>query len=465
MNKQKLIKQAVHRAFRICNGLYGSDYKPNYSTPTSAEEVSMSLKSLLADLRANPRPCSVDIESMYCKEFGKKPLEVFHPEFHVWCIGFSIDDYQALCVPFDPHPYLIEKFNLCSIDSNPEILLLVNEICQLNCVTHSTIDALGLAQYGIRFADLDDSLLVQYAIDDREGNLSVKDLAKFHTEEQNYKTTDYDVPASMAECDFMKLMSYCCHDADIERRIFFILKEEAIEEDVWRGYNNVIKVSNMVGIEMTLNGCAMDFSQLYKIINDLEEEKAPLTEEFYARPELSRCFEYIQAARETEKKDSLRKKFESIQTLRDIKPSKSWCLEVLFYDVLGYECPKKTEKGARSVDEDTLELVKKKIQDPSLIDLMIKIKKIDKEQGTYLLPYIEPKGLGDNDPPEQQMADFISGNLERFPYIKSDGLIHPLFNFHKARSSRSSSENPNFQNVKNDIEIKSMFVARIWEAT
>jgi len=465
VDSNTLIRDAIYRAYRLSYDLYGSDYKPSYATPTSGEDVILYLEALLGDLKENPRPCCIDVESMYVKEFGIKTFEYWHPDFRLWCVGFSIDDYQAITIPFDPDPYLIEKFNLCSIHTHPRIKELVTEILQLNCVTHSTSDALSFAaKYGIYFEDLDDSMLVQYAIDDTAGDLGVDDLAKFYTEEGGYKRKDFVIPEKLADLDYFKLALYCCHDSDIERRIFFTLKKIAEKEDVWRAYVNILKPSNMAGIQMTLNGCAIDLEKLAALIQKQEAKKTPLLEEFYKLPEVIRCLPYIQEKALTEKREGWKKKLASVTKLSDIKISKSWVLEILFYEVFGWKCPHTTEKGARSTDEDTLDKLKKEHGDPRVIDLVLQIKKIEKELSTYLLPYLEPKcGTGESDFTDEEIIERMkSGKVDRYPYIKADGLIHPRFNWHIARSGRSSSENPNFQNVKNDVDIKSIFIGRIW---
>jgi DNA polymerase I-like protein with 3'-5' exonuclease and polymerase domains len=455
----ELIHEAIRRCYRISSGLYGIDYRPKYFCPKTSEEVVACLEELLSTANF---PIGLDIESNYVKEFGERMGDYWHPDWKCWCIGFSASDYEAFCIPFDPDPYLIEKFGLTSIYSCPNIFELVMEIMQLNCVTHSTSDALGLGvKYHLMFKDMDDSMLIQYAIDDTAGDLGLDDLARFHTEEGAYKKTEYSghVAETIDQLDWDEFTSYCCHDTDIERRIYFILKEKAIEEDVWRGYTNVLKPSNMIGIKETLNGVAMNSEHLESLIQVEEDKKAPLVKEFYERKEIAECYRYIRNLVTTDPKHK------QIKVLSDIKTSKDWTLAILLYDVCKYPCEKKTDKGARSVTAGELEKFKGKVKESErLVDLILEIKKIDKKLSTYLHPFVLPKIVDIEDLSKEEIERRCStGDVDRYPYIKDDGLIHPRFHFHIARSGRSSSSDPNLQNVVSDILIKMSFVSRMWK--
>lgn len=97
-------------------------------------------------------------------------------------------------------------------------------------------------------------------------------------------------------------------------------------------------------------------------------------------------------------------------------------LEHMLYKVQGIEPPKKTrkeEKGA--TDEETLKQLN--ISD---LNYMLEIRKLKKIRDTY---------------------------LDAFLREAVNGYIHPFFNLHTTRTYRSSSNNPNFQNIpKHDEE-------------
>ncbi len=87
---------------------------------------------------------------------------------------------------------------------------------------------------------------------------------------------------------------------------------------------------------------------------------------------------------------------------------------VLFKE-LGIEPPRVTEKGNPSVDKNTLHLIKAPIIKP-----LTELRKLNKLSGTYLKGIIEET---------------------------VNGYLHPSFNLHLVSTFRSSSSNPNFQNI------------------
>ena len=459
-----LMIEACGRLFRLANGLFGKDYKPEYEKPRTAEDVIAALERYLGELNADQalgkrNVSAVDIESMYTREYGEKALDPWHEEFAVWSIGFSRADYKALAIPFDPHPRLIERFGLASIRTSPRIKELVQAILEHPCASHTQIDPRGLgAKYDIIFKDLEDSCLIVYASDDTAGQLSVDDLSHIHTEEGGYKDS-YIVPQTMEDLDWDKFMDYNCHDADIERRIYYTAKQEAEARDVWApqmpsrsghlvagGYWNVMRPANATCDEMTRNGVCVDREHLNKLITIERGKEAPLLARYFSSEEVEQLLAFLKSKSDGTKKTQ---KYAEIQTTADCDLGKTWVLEHLLYDVCKFRSDAKTEGGSRSTEADELEKFQKTGKHKQLLEDILEIKKIRKKLSTYLTPYVEPKVTS-------------TGKIERFPYIKMDGLVHPYFNQHKVRTGRLSSENPNFQNIINDLDIKRMFIARNW---
>lgn len=89
-------------------------------------------------------------------------------------------------------------------------------------------------------------------------------------------------------------------------------------------------------------------------------------------------------------------------------------LAIILHQDLGFQIEDTTETGRPATDEDALG----KIDHPDLPTLL-RLSKYEKARGTYLKG-IEKEVVGDR--------------------------IHPVFNLHTARSYRSSSDSPNFQN-------------------
>jgi DNA polymerase-1 len=96
-------------------------------------------------------------------------------------------------------------------------------------------------------------------------------------------------------------------------------------------------------------------------------------------------------------------------------------LSHLLYDRMKLKPVKVTESGQGATDEDAL----RRLNVPEL-DLILRIRKLAKMKTTY---------------------------LEAFLREQTDGFIHPSFNLHNVRTYRSSSADPNFQNIpKRDKE-------------
>lgn len=107
-------------------------------------------------------------------------------------------------------------------------------------------------------------------------------------------------------------------------------------------------------------------------------------------------------------------------------------LATILYQELGYEVTERTDTGQASTDEEALSKI-----DHPFVKQLVRFKKYDKALGTFL------KGI------EREVVN---------------GRLHPVFNLHTARTYRSSSDSPNFQNFPvRDKEIaqiiRSLFIA------
>ena len=90
-------------------------------------------------------------------------------------------------------------------------------------------------------------------------------------------------------------------------------------------------------------------------------------------------------------------------------------LGVILYDHLGYKSKNQTASGRPKTDEEALS----KIKHP-FVDSFLKVEKLKKARTTY---------------------------LEGIRREVVDGFLHPNFNLHTVETFRSSSSNPNFQNM------------------
>lgn len=108
-------------------------------------------------------------------------------------------------------------------------------------------------------------------------------------------------------------------------------------------------------------------------------------------------------------------------------------LQVLLFDILKFKPIKQTKTGY-STDATTLETFKDKSE---FVSILLRYKKVDKLLNTY---------------------------LSQFLRYEVDGFIYPTFNLHFAESYRSSSSEPNFQNIPKRSEeskiIRSLIISR-----
>ena len=93
-------------------------------------------------------------------------------------------------------------------------------------------------------------------------------------------------------------------------------------------------------------------------------------------------------------------------------------LSHVLFNILGLTSQKKTKKGNNSVDEEALESI---AEEHDFAHKIVQIRKMEKISGTYLSGWETETG--------------------------EDGMMRPFYNLHVARTFRSSSEKPNFQNV------------------
>jgi len=138
----------------------------------------------------------------------------------------------------------------------------------------------------------------------------------------------------------------------------------------------------------------------------------------------------------TRKSEELTNKIASLEEdLRDTKFYKKWNkmtekevnynsstqLSNFLYKELGIKIKKETASGKGATDKETLQ----KLNIPE-IDIILEIRKLKKNRDTYLKPFIREQ---------------------------VNGYVHPFFNLNTVVTFRSSSSNPNFQNIpKRDVE-------------
>jgi uracil-DNA glycosylase family 4 len=157
-------------------------------------------------------------------------------------------------------------------------------------------------------------------------------------------------------------------------------------------------------MKMEDNGIPVDIEYYNKEVERLQKERQDLITKLKDSPEA--------------------KKFEEVKgkplSLGGSGSGMTVDVKYLFLEIMGIKSDKRTEKGNVSVDDEVLSEV-----DNEFVKNFVKARKIKK-----VLEYIE-----------QYRSQVV------------DGRLHPNFNLHLAKTYRSTSDNPNFQNVpKHDLE-------------
>lgn len=254
-----------------------------------------------------------------------------------------------------------------------------------------------------------DTMLVTHMLDDRKGITSLKfqvgarwGIEDYAREIKPYMVnTDSDGLNLLRQYPLEKLLHYGGLDALFE----FWLYQDQLDEmskpenaRLLEAYYNVMHDGIQVLSRMHSRGIAMDeqyyiaqFEQTYSSILRLENEimnsdEAKLFEQQAGFP-----------LKQPDQKDF------SAQNL---------CK--LFFTYMGHESIKTTDKGNQQADAEVLEKL-----DLPFAKKIVQFRKLNKTKGY----------------------------IEQFLRETNNGRMHPFFNLHTARSFRSSSSDPNFQNI------------------
>lgn len=254
-----------------------------------------------------------------------------------------------------------------------------------------------------------DTMLAQHIINNTTGTTGLKyqgyvrfGVLGYDNEVAPYLTSKAkggNTKNRIKECDPDKLMTYCGYDT----RIDYMLYEEQIKEmdtDMLEAYNLFHDgILELAQIEM--NGICLDIPYYKK------QDKI-----------LKRSIEKLKEKIENSKEVALFKKKTGAVAFNPTSPQQ---LQKLLFDILNYGYEKTTPTGAPSTDQDALSFI-----DTPFTNTLLKLKKAVQLRGTFLAGF---------------MREAINGKM------------HPSFNLNVARSFRSSSSNPNFQNVpKHDVK-------------
>lgn len=190
------------------------------------------------------------------------------------------------------------------------------------------------------------------------------------------------------------LMLYCGIDVEITVRRFIeqrrIINGDAALRDCMTLFMNGLRCF----CNLHERGLPIDIPYFEEKRNQLQKECAGLEEKIRTNPDV------VSFVRKTG---------------TAFNPGSAPVLRAFFFDYLGLSSLRSTTSGDTSTDKQVLEVL-----DHPVAEAILKLRTKQKIEGTYI-------------------AQFLREQV--------DGVLRPSFNLHTTRTGRSSSSNPNFQNV------------------
>lgn len=262
------------------------------------------------------------------------------------------------------------------------------------------------------------------------------DMGKYDEELSKYlpnKNTSYAVIPNEV------LWKYSAADADAEFRCYQKFKPELEKQGLMRLFNKITIPFQKVLLETEYYGVKLDIERLEELKVEYKERLKKIEEAFRGTDAVKKVEKalYNRSAKKIEERfDSLKSKRlpkeEYIQ--KYTKPTSfnlrsSIHLQILLFEVLGFESVKETKKGGISVDKEVLDAFADK--SPELVKLK------------------EHRDLS------KLLSTYVIGMLER---VDENGRIHTDYHIDGTVTGRLSSSNPNLQNIPRDSVIKECFI-------
>lgn len=232
-----------------------------------------------------------------------------------------------------------------------------------------------------------DTMIGAHTLDNRPGITGLKFQAGI-----NYGYFGYDAPIkkyikNMDECPQEEMLLYNAKDA----LFTFMLYEQQSKE-----------LKEHKGFSLFMEGITA--------LSQIEINGIQINEEYYKK----RTTELLHRIQHLKKEIQGNKEITSYWK-KEFNPRSSLQLRELLFNHLGIKPKKETIKGNPSTDISVLETI-----NHPLVRKIARMRKLEKIQGTFLAN--------------------IMNNANK-------GVLHPSFDLHTTRTYRSSSSNPNFQNI------------------
>ncbi len=271
---------------------------------------------------------------------------------------------------------------------------------------------------------IQDTMIMSWLVDE-ESQHGLKPLAKLILGKEPKKWLELDRTISLfrTEEDIMQeLAEYCCEDVENTFKLYEHFLPLLVKDELMIDYERIELKLIPVLVKMELRGIKIDVSWLNQRAKEAEVVLKGLEEK-------------IKEKLDDLVKTGKAKKFD----VRGLNIRSPMQLEHILFEVLQYAVVKVTDKGKKSTDSETLELLvaKYKLTDEDVVPMLVKYRDLDKIYGTYLTALAEQAGL--------------------------ENVIHANFMQHGTRTGRLASNDPNLQNIptrSDEWNVRSAFIPR-----
>jgi DNA polymerase-1 len=276
---------------------------------------------------------------------------------------------------------------------------------------NAVYDLVVLARYGIEVVNVDDTMLMSYALQGRNPDHwhGMDDLAPLHLGRGTIAFTEVVVPElgmeNFSDVSLWHATQYAAEDADVTLDLFYELRAKLKEENLWSVYAEIDRPLIPALAEMKLNGVAVSLKKFREMEDEWTAAKDALEDEiFAAAPEM-----------------------------KSLTPAE---IGKYLFDICNIDPVKWTKKsGSASTDAEALEALE---DEHPVIPLILKQAKLKKLLSTYVLP----------------MPELVHPET---------GRVHTDIMAHVTNTARFSSRGPNLQNIpvrtKEGKRIRAAFVA------
>lgn len=316
----------------------------------------------------------------------------------IWTIGVALSSVEAYSFGYQ-HPESISNSEIIKekwtkILTNPEIEKIAHNLKFEDAWSRQIFKVVPQGW-------ISDTMTSQHILDDRRGTTGLKTQAflrwgikDYEKEVSKYMSTESNGLNTIGQ---MPIHDVCTYNG-IDALLTFKLYEE--QQNVFQRMDGLSKANDFF-LKGILAFC------------DIEEAGIGVDSTYYEKEEKRLTIE-LNILTDILSKGEEAKKFQKI-TGRELSLTSSKDLRELFYKILGLSSPKTTDSGVESVDFEALQQI-----NSAFVVNLLKMRKILKIRDTY---------------------------LAQFKREQTNGRIHPSFSLHVAESFRSSSHNPNFQNI------------------